>query len=343
MSVADSTQIVPAEKGTSLVVSRGLDIEGEFDRWIRLEVAGGDVALNTTKAYRRAARAFLAWCASEGIAPLRVTRGDVVRYRHVLKEKGRSMATRNLALSVLRRLYEALQERGLCSMNPARNVRAGRDLTDASEKILVSSVDQLRRLLGTMPAGPDVGSLRDRAIVALMVIEGVRRQEVSDLNVTSLEGGEPAILAVWGKGRKLRHVIMEPSLAAGIERYLGALGSAEVVPVEDESGVPLFVRLQRTYDRGRRLGEKSIGNITNQALCAAGLREPDPHGRGRQPSCHALRHSMATAAAEAAVPLDILSSHLGHSNLSTTQIYLHRSQRRANAPALKVGVTLDVP
>jgi len=200
-----------------------------FAEFLRLDVAQGDASPHTLRSYHTQARQFLAWCEREGLHPATAGEGDILAYRRHLVDAGYTRATVGLKLAVVRRLYEAARWRGLRLDNPAAGVKPPREHTAREERVKYLPLDGLRRLLAA-PLGDSAQAQRDRAILALMGVHGLRVGEVAGLLVTDvdLEQGQAT---VKGKGQKVRTVYLTEATAGVLADWLAvrdAIASAGV-------------------------------------------------------------------------------------------------------------------
>lgn len=158
----------------------------------------------------------------------------------------------------------------------------------------------------TAPAG-----LRDRAVLELFYGTGIRLGELVGLDRDDVHADGESI-RVLGKGNKERVLPFTGLVRRAVHAYV----DATAIPVPDADGrVPLF--LGRT---GRRLSRRSV-----QRLVANAIRRAAAASRA---SPHVLRHSFATHMLNAGADLRAVQELLGHSRLSTTQVYTHVSMER---------------
>jgi site-specific recombinase XerD len=173
-------------------------------------------------------------------------------------------------------------------------------------QIDVIEYEELERLLDSV-TGSDLRALRDRAILELMFSTGLRISELCKLNrEINLEKGE---LVIRGKGDKLRIVFISDRARAAIKKYLDARGDADDA---------LFVSLARAKN------SRVIGRIIPRAvqrLVSVYARKAGIVGKRLTP--HTLRHMFATDLLSNGADLRSVQELLGHSNISTTQVYTH--------------------
>ncbi|MBX3685863.1 MAG: tyrosine-type recombinase/integrase, partial [Rhodocyclaceae bacterium] len=174
---------------------------------------------------------------------------------------------------------------------------------------------------------PDPATLkgkRDRALLAVLLYHGLRREEAARLGIQDLQErrGVPH-LRVHGKGGKLRFLPLHPVAAERLHAYLEASGHHV-----GQEKAPLFVPL-----RGRRTGTgltaDGIYAVVGTYASAAGIAVA---GLG----VHGLRATAATNALEHEADIARVQQWLGHANISTTRLYDRRHARAADSPTFRV-------
>lgn len=224
--------------------------------------------------------------------------------RYVATLHGRGLSGRTLAktLSAWRGLYRWLvRHRGYRS-NPAQGLRAPRSPRTLPKAL---SVEEAQALLESEPGG-DAAMLRDHAMFELMYSSGLRLAELIGLDAADerldLREGE---VTVTGKGSKTRSVPVGAKAREALRRWLAA--RAQLAHPGERA---LFVGA-----RGRRIAPRIV-NVRLKALARRrGLRTPiHPH---------VLRHSFATHVLQSSQDLRAVQEMLGHSSISTTQVYTH--------------------
>ena len=267
-----------------------------FDR----ELLRRGAADATRRAYRADLRALGAWASGRGVEPTQIAYLDLRSYAARVSESGAAKSTLARKLASVRSLFDYLMRIGEMKQNPA-------DLMPSPKRERrlprVLGPDEMRALLERIPAR-DPLEIRDRALFELTYSCGLRCQEI-----VNLDGGdvdfESERLRVHGKGGKIRLVpIGEPAQKA-LDRYLA---TARPALADDPEEGALFVSR-----RGRRLSPSDVrrrldGWVREAAL--AGSVSP-----------HALRHSFATHLLEGGADLRSIQELLGHSSVSTTQVY----------------------
>jgi integrase/recombinase XerC len=260
---------------------------------------------HTLAAAERDLRAFAAFCRSSSISP---ERADVHAVRGFVAARARAglqAASIQRELSSVRGFFRHLVMQGRLDANPAADVRGPKLRRRLPEPV---AVDDLQRALDAEPAATAL-AVRDRAIVELFYSSGLRLSELCNLNLEQFteDFGEVRVL---GKGRKERVVPVGGKAREALRDWLrDRAGVAE----PDERAV--FVGRD-----GGRLTPRTVQRRLAAWAVAAGLPgHLHPHK---------LRHSFATHLLQESGDLRAVQELLGHSSLSTTQIYTHLDWQR---------------
>ena len=329
-----STEIIRRRPPTSAPVvahaKPALDIDpmDAFEWFLQIDVANGDATPDTVDAYRRQVGAWVQWCADNDFDPAHITRNEVELYREHLKKRGLAVSTRAFKLSIVRRFYAAAVRHGLLQTNPAEGVRPGKDLTAPEDKMKVLDREGLTRLVAAIP-GDTLAGARDRAIVGLMALHGLRRIEVHRLNHSSLRGEDSGAphLEVEGKGSKRRLVYLRQDTFDALQTYKYAKFEAGL---QDEDA--LFVALGNN-GRGSRLSRQALNEIVGKHLDTANLKKAGVN-------CHALRHTFGTLSVAGGAKIEHLRDAMGHAHIETTSIYVKAVEKQKYNPANFIDVDL---
>jgi len=254
----------------------------------------------TRRAYRTDLRQFAVWATAAGMSPAAAGPRELRRYAATLTQHRAAPSTVARKLAALRACFRALREHGVVDQNPAELVASPRRQRHLPR---VLRPDELAALLDRIPAGKPL-ELRDRALLEIAYGCGLRAEELVKLDTTSVafDGEE---LRVEGKGGKTRIVPAgEPALQA-VTRYLER---GRPVLATDAGQAALFLSKS-----GRRLSTSDVRRRLAVWARAAALQG------GVSP--HALRHSFATHLLDGGADLRAIQELLGHSSISTTQIY----------------------
>tara|TARA_Y100000590_G_scaffold50563_1_gene53307 strand:- start:1455 stop:2372 length:918 start_codon:yes stop_codon:yes gene_type:complete len=176
-----------------------------------------------------------------------------------------------------------------------------------SKKIpTVLSVEEINMILESIDTDTSNG-LRDRSIISILYSCGIRVSELIDLNLTHIYLDENMI-RVFGKGNKERLIPIGSKAKIDLIEYLDNI-RPKLSRKTDSKGV-LYLS-----NRGKQLSRKTIWNLINVATSKVDI--------SKNISPHTFRHSFATHLLEGGADLRIVQELLGHSSISTTQIYTH--------------------
>ena len=267
------------------------------------------LSANTRQAYERDLRLF---CKTLGFknsdALVNVSREQITWYMTQLKEKGLAAATIARKLAAIKAFYRFMTAEGYMDANPAEVVEAG---TKGIKLPHVLSEDEVVRLLNQ----PDITTaegFRDRTMLEVLYATGMRVSELINLTLERVDLNMKYIIA-FGKGSKERIVPLGSVAAEFLQQYLEKVRPKLTHAGRNTNIVFLAfggheLTRQRFWQIIRAYGRKA--NI-NKALTP-----------------HILRHSFATHLLDNGADLRSVQELLGHSDISTTQIYTHLTNKR---------------
>lgn len=260
---------------------------------------------NTIAAYRSDLQALAAFLRQRNCTSLDACAADLQDF---MAHDGRLGArTRARRLSSLRRYYRFLLRERLAASDPSAQIgapRLGRLLPKAlSER-------DVEALLGAPDIRSAVG-LRDRAMLELLYASGLRVSELVGIEMSQINLRQ-GVIRISGKGGKERLVPLGEEALAWIERYL-AEGRARISRADD-------TRALFPTQRGGPMTRQAFWYLIKKYAVRAGISSPL--------SPHTLRHAFATHLLNHGADLRVVQMLLGHSNISTTQIYTHVATQR---------------
>lgn len=273
-----------------------------------LEVEGGRSA-KTAENYRLYLERFVEF--SEDVQVDKITTELVRKYRLWLNryknEAGDELAiiTQAYHLIALRGFLKYLSSRDIESLAPNKII-----LPKVSRKqVTFLHYDEIERLVDGIDTSTESG-LRDRAIVELLFSSGLRVSELVNLNRDHVNTKRREFM-VRGKGQKDRPIFISQAAASWVEAYLAE---------RNDTLPPLFLSYSRNVESDtsgdyRRLTARSIQRMVSKYARLAGIT--------KHVSPHTMRHSFATDLLMNGADIRSVQSMLGHSNISTTQVYTH--------------------
>ncbi|HNQ80126.1 MAG: site-specific tyrosine recombinase XerD [Acidobacteriota bacterium] len=281
-----------------------VDIRAEFLRFLTVEKG---LSPNTREAYGLDIDRFLRFLAREKTSWDRARESDLAAFiRH---ESRAGLSARSLArrISVLKAFYRFLLLDGRLDKNPAIHLTSPKTWL-ALPKAL--SEAEVKSLLGK-PDPRDPRGLRDRAMLEVMYASGLRVSELVGLRTADVRLKDEFILC-RGKGAKERIVPLGKTAAAAVVRYVE---KARPALASKKGADELFLTR-----RGEPFTRQGFWKMLKGHAREAGL-QPKVHP-------HVLRHSFATHLLEHGADLRSVQMMLGHSQITTTQIYTHVSRER---------------
>jgi len=262
-------------------------------------------SLHTVKAYTHDLAGFSQWFAlttGDAFDPQAIGPRNIAEYRSYLLTRGKKPATVNRRLVALQRFYKWAQKQGHSTNNPFEHLEGVR--VKQQQGIAPKWLDshQQMALLRAVRKGK---SLRDLAMIELMMRSGLRVSELVDLTLADVELAERAgrVIVREGKGGKYRQVPLSKEVRYALEMYMQTRG-------EDEN--------QRVF-----LGQRGPLNVPGVQYLVAKYAY---QARLADVTPHSLRHTFGKNLVDAGVSLEQVAALLGHESLDTVIIYTKPSQ-----------------
>lgn len=274
--------------------------ERAFEDYLNIELR---MAANTVETYMREVREFILWLAQEGFRAAQISAEEVSGYIIFRQSVDSSLSARTVSriISTLKSYFEFIIQSGQRKDNPVRLIDMPRLARHLPEVMTIEEVDLFLQEIDCT----SVSGLRDRALFELIYSCGLRVSEAVGLEVSDLYF-EEGLIKVTGKGSKERLVPLGENAEYWLKLYL-------------EEGRPGFVK------PGKVTGALFLNRLGN-GLSRKGMwkrfRETAERA-GVSGKIHTLRHSFATHLLQGGADLRSVQELLGHSDISTTQIYTH--------------------
>lgn len=268
---------------------------------------------------------FLAYCAARNLSP-----HTVKGYRHDLQDLAAHAGAQALNRKLLRSFLVSLHLKGLAASSIQRHLAAVKSFSkwlDSADDRFIRSIPGPRRAdkLPDVPSEADMQQLldggipsphpeRDRLILELLYGSGLRVSELVGINLADFQ--DRRVLLVRGKGKKERLVVFGEYAQRALDAWLPIRES--FVKEYNLATDALLFSLSNNQSI-ERLDVRSVGRILKAIATAKGLPAYNPH---------ALRHACGTHMHDHGAPLQMVATFLGHSRLSTAQIYTRVSTGR---------------
>lgn len=263
---------------------------------------------NTLKSYRHDLESFSDWLVEESLSITTVRRSDLNKYLSYRMQKGLKARSTARALSCLRALYRYLLRENEVKDDPTlriENPKLGRPLPDTLTE------EDVERLLAAPDTETPLG-MRDRTMLEVLYACGLRVSELTGLKLSEINLRQ-GVIRIVGKGSKERLVPMGEEAISWLNRYLA---EARNDLLKKNLGQDIVF----PSNRGSPMTRQTFWHRIKELARKAGIR--------KKLSPHTLRHAFATHLLNHGADLRVVQLLLGHSDLSTTQIYTHIARQR---------------
>ena len=254
---------------------------------------------NTVSSYLRDVNQFAAAMDGRGVDLTQVVTRDVEEYANSLLKRGKSPATVTRSVASIKSFYSCLADKGYVTQNPARGVSPAKVERRLPQVLTSKEVE----LFLEQPECTDPKGYRDRAMLELLYATGIRVSELIELDVDDLNlpGG---VLKCFSKGKE-RIIPLYSTAIRALNEYINSV-RPQLVDSPDETA--LFVNMS-----GERMSRQGFWKLIKYYQEKAGIQ--------KDVTPHTLRHSFAAHLLENGADLRSIQEMLGHSDISSTQIY----------------------
>lgn len=273
----------------------------------------GEPSEDTLRNYYSSIAAYLNWCMANKCHPLKITEYQFMYYRDFLIKEHMKKTSIKSKLNAIRQFYNLAEKLDLIKKNPAKDVGIKTYEPNAIAPIKFLTLEQLQHLLSVIPPYDDkhIDYLRDKAMIMLMALEGLRTVEVHRMSVSDINWDTKTIY-IHGKGHN-DFIYPREDVLTILQKYI------KIRPFDfkhlDNFGEPVFTSLSN-HGKGGRMDRRAIRYSVDKWLEKAGYKQAGI-------SCHVLRHTCATMIYKNTKDLQIVKNVLRHSNVNVTSKYAH--------------------
>ncbi|SYW02865.1 Tyrosine recombinase XerD [Oenococcus oeni] len=279
----------------------------DYTRYLRTEQG---LLENSIKSYKQDLLEFGAYIQKENILLVKVDRFTILDWLNYLQNSGKSNNSIVHMVSSLRKFFAYLSDDQQIQIDPMLKVTTPKKNSHLPQVLTATEIEAVL-------AVPDISTtlgLRNRALLETMYATGFRVSEICNLKLADLHD-ELGLITTIGKGQKQRIVPIGEMSLLYISKYFK---ESRPILLKDKESPYLFLN-----DHGHRISRQGIFKLVKEIAIKAGI--------DKDISPHTLRHSFATNLLENGADLRIVQELLGHSDISTTQIYTHVSQKHIRA------------
>ncbi|OIL12691.1 site-specific tyrosine recombinase XerD [Oenococcus oeni] len=275
----------------------------DYTRYLRTEQG---LLENSIKSYKQDLSEFGAYIQKENILLVKVDRFTILDWLNYLQNSDKSNNSIVHMVSSLRKFFAYLSDDQQIQIDPMLKVTTPKKNSHLPQVLTATEIEAVL-------AVPDISTtlgLRNRALLETMYATGFRVSEICNLKLADLHD-ELGLITTIGKGQKQRIVPIGEMSLLYISKYFK---ESRPILLKDKESPYLFLN-----DHGHRISRQGIFKLVKEIAIKAGI--------DKDISPHTLRHSFATNLLENGADLRIVQELLGHSDISTTQIYTHVSQK----------------
>ena len=257
---------------------------------------------NTISSYMRDVRQFSQWLSTKvGIGVIDATQLNIAEYLSHLEEDGRTGATVSRCLASIKNFYNYVVSSGFLEKTPVTDIHISR----GDKKLPQILTSREIELLLSQPSRAEAKGIRDKAMLEVMYATGIRVSELIELDIddVNLEQG----IIKCSSSKKTRMIPMYQVAQKALSTYLKDVRGG-MVASEDETA--LFVNVN-----GTRMSRQGFWKILKYYQASANIE--------KEITPHTLRHSFAVHLLENGADLGSLQELMGHSDISSTQLYTH--------------------
>ena len=281
-------------------LARERDLVKEFLNYVQVEKG---LSRNTLESYARDLNRLDRWSNRSGKAIPELTRSDLRKWIAQLSKEGLAPSSVARSVSAARGLFRFLMLDGHIKGHPTDDLDTPQRFAYLPQFL---TEEEINRLLAAPDVSTEMG-VRDRALLELMYAAGLRVSELVSMKQTDVDINS-GLVSCHGKGSKERRVPIGKSAIHWLQRYWS---------VKAAYGKPALPFL--FLNRGKPLTRQFAWAMIKRYAAQAGVKDISPH---------TLRHSFATHLLQNGADSRSVQALLGHSDISTTQIYTHITDRR---------------
>ena len=250
-----------------------------------------------------------------------LTRETIIKYLEWLeKSRGSSVSTRNIRLAAIKSLFSYIQTQTPDYIYQCQQILSIPRKKEPGHTLEYLTIEGIKSVLDAVETSSRTG-FRDLTLLSLMYDSAARVQEIADLSVNDFRAEKPSTLRLTGKGSKTRIVPLMSTTSDLVSKYISIYHPS----YRGEYNVPLFSNRKK-----EKLTRAGIAYILKKYIKIAREKQPDLIPETVSP--HGLRHSKSMHMLQAGVPLIYIRDFLGHSEISTTEIYYDKQILMTSCP-----------
>tara|TARA_B100000963_G_scaffold55371_1_gene43482 strand:- start:315 stop:1256 length:942 start_codon:yes stop_codon:yes gene_type:complete len=285
-----------------------------IDDFLSTKALDKGIAGNTIIAYKKDLSLFASWCLDNKVSYIGVKKKDINLYIQFLKEKKINSSTINRKLSVIKNFNDYLNQIGLINSNELNTIttqKLEKNLPKLlSEKEILYLIDKSKKIYIENPI-KNLSYLRIQVILEILYSTGLRISELLSIKINQVANIKDK-LYINGKGNKQRLVVFNKNALNLIKNWIKIM-----IKYHKNKNSYLFENIENTNVVSRQQIYKDLKNLALKTNLDIKKLSP-----------HSIRHSFASHMLNRGADLRSIQKLLGHSDISTTEIYTHVRQNR---------------
>ena len=284
------------------------NLSEQVEDYLRYSQVERGLSNNTITAYRQDLTSFISFLQKENLTSWPTQAVDIDAFLAEQRDQKKATSSISRLITSLRKFYQWLVRQNIQKLNPMLEIDSPKKRRTLPVALTVNEVNNLLE----QPDTKKQLGLRDRALLETLYATGIRVSELINLKFTDLHE-ELKLVKVFGKGSKERLIPISEVALTWIDSY------------KEKVRDPLILKIGKNTDfiflnsRGSSLTRQAVWQIIKHYCKMAGIQ--------KNVTPHTLRHTFATHLLENGADLRVVQEILGHSDISTTQIYTNLSQK----------------
>ena len=277
-----------------------------IENFIEVLASEKGLAVNTRNSYKNDILQFFIIINKNDLSLKKLTSGDIEKYIKLLKEKGLEKNSISRKLSALNHFFNFMLEEKIVQLNPIKKL----EFPKANKKLpTIISMEQIDKLIAHSKCDKSPNGIRLNVMIEILYATGIRISELVEMKISSLHEKKNFLL-IYGKGNKERLVPISNNTIKTIDDYLKIRGFFMIKGYDSKWLFP-SKKSSKGFISRQRFNQLLL-DLSHKAKLSINRISP-----------HKLRHAFATHLLENGIDLRSLQQMLGHSDISTTQIYTH--------------------
>ncbi len=285
-----------------------------IENFVSTKVLDKGITSNTIIAYKKDLNLFTNWCINNQINLIEVKKKDINLYIHILKEQNLNSSSINRKLSVIKSFYDYLNQINLINLNELKTIvtqKLEKNLPKLlSEKEILHLIDKSKEMYVKNPT-KNISYLRIQVILEILYSTGLRISELLNIKINQVANIKDK-LYINGKGNKQRLVIFNKNALDLLKNWISLM-----IKNNKNKNSYLFENIHNIKVISRQQIYKDLKKLAIKTNTDVEKLSP-----------HSIRHSFASHMLNRGADLRSIQKLLGHSDISTTEIYTHVRQNR---------------